>query len=199
MDQVLTFLPVNLFQQFSRVANLYFLIIAALQLIPGLSPTPWITTVAPLLFVLLLNGAKVPVTAASKFLSNQRGNPFNPGRLAPSRLFVVIMHDVLANVTLGHRNALCTPNVCDGGMHALECDGSAFLCFDRRRNEEDHKVLNSALMQEVLDDVRRHRSDSVLNRRLVTVLRNGDDVRARWQDLRVGDVVKVPPRPVCIA
>ena len=62
LDQVLTFLPVNLFQQFSRVANLYFLIIAALQLIPGLSPTPWITTVAPLLFVLLLNGAKVPVT-----------------------------------------------------------------------------------------------------------------------------------------
>lgn len=117
----LTFLPVNLFQQFCRIANFYFLIIALLQvgqpvwrfhlrssrrsctpcglsmmaidsvcvcgccccepalqccgrsvlkqkvspmplsmqMIPQLSPTPWITTVAPLLFVLLLNGMKV--------------------------------------------------------------------------------------------------------------------------------------------
>lgn len=71
------------------------------------------------------------------------------------------------------------------------------MCFGSRGNGEDHKVQNVALMQEVMDDVRRHHSDSVLNRRLVTVLRNGNDVRARWQDLRVGDVVKVPPRPVC--
>lgn len=31
----------------------------SMQMIPQLSPTPWITTVAPLLFVLLLNGMKV--------------------------------------------------------------------------------------------------------------------------------------------
>jgi len=44
---LLTFLPVNLFEQFLRVANLYFLLMAILQLIPGLSPTSWFTTVAP--------------------------------------------------------------------------------------------------------------------------------------------------------
>ncbi|KAK9820083.1 hypothetical protein WJX72_005942 [[Myrmecia] bisecta] len=54
----LTFLPVNLFQQFARVANLYFLFIAVLQLIPGLSPTSWVTTVAPLVFVLVVNAVK---------------------------------------------------------------------------------------------------------------------------------------------
>ena len=56
---VLSFLPVNLFQQFTRVANMYFLFIAFLQLIPGLSPTSWVTTVGPLCFVLFINAIKV--------------------------------------------------------------------------------------------------------------------------------------------
>lgn len=52
------FFFINLFEQFSRVANLYFLLIAVLQLTPGLSPTHWFTTVAPLLFVLAVNAIK---------------------------------------------------------------------------------------------------------------------------------------------
>ncbi|KAI8470537.1 MAG: ATPase, phospholipid transporter [Monoraphidium minutum] len=55
---ILTFLPINLFEQFTRVANLYFLLCAILQLIPGLSPTSWFTTVAPLVFVLAVNAVK---------------------------------------------------------------------------------------------------------------------------------------------
>jgi hypothetical protein len=55
---IVTFLPVNLFEQFLRVANLYFLLMAILQLIPGLSPTSWFTTVAPLVFVLAVNAIK---------------------------------------------------------------------------------------------------------------------------------------------
>lgn len=54
----LTFVPSNLFHQFLQPANLYFLLIALIQLIPGLSSTSWITTVAPLSFVLILNGVK---------------------------------------------------------------------------------------------------------------------------------------------
>lgn len=54
----LTFLPVNLFEQFTRVANLYFLVIAILQFIPGLAPTSWFTTVAPLVIVLTINAIK---------------------------------------------------------------------------------------------------------------------------------------------
>jgi len=49
---------INLFEQFSRIANLYFLLIAVLQLIPGLSPTHWFTTVVPLMFVLCVNAIK---------------------------------------------------------------------------------------------------------------------------------------------
>ncbi len=56
--QLFTFLPINLFEQFTRIANLYFLIIAILQLIPGLAPTSWFTTVCPLVIVLLINAIK---------------------------------------------------------------------------------------------------------------------------------------------
>ena len=55
---LLTFIPKNLFEQLTRLANLYFVIIAALQLIPGLSPTSWFTTVFPLAFVLGFNAIK---------------------------------------------------------------------------------------------------------------------------------------------
>eukprot|EP00755_Sulcionema_specki_P032086 Sspe_Gene.19589::Locus_7145_Transcript_3_4_Confidence_0.333_Length_4077::g.19589::m.19589/K14802/DRS2, ATP8A; phospholipid-transporting ATPase len=48
------FLFRNLFEQFQRYANLYFLIIAILQLIPGLSPTGRYTTALPLGLVLLI-------------------------------------------------------------------------------------------------------------------------------------------------
>ena len=55
---ILSFVPLNLFQQFQRVANIYFLFIAILQFIPGLSPTHWSTTVAPLVVVLTVNAVK---------------------------------------------------------------------------------------------------------------------------------------------
>lgn len=53
-----SFIPVNLFQQFQRPANLYFLLISALQCRPELSTATWGTTLTPLLFVLILNGLK---------------------------------------------------------------------------------------------------------------------------------------------
>ena len=55
---IISFIPVNLFNQFQRIANIYFLFIAILQFIPGLSPTHWSTTVAPLVGVLTVNAVK---------------------------------------------------------------------------------------------------------------------------------------------
>eukprot|EP00163_Fabomonas_tropica_P014187 TRINITY_DN2587_c0_g3_i2.p1 TRINITY_DN2587_c0_g3~~TRINITY_DN2587_c0_g3_i2.p1 ORF type:complete len:178 (+),score=21.59 TRINITY_DN2587_c0_g3_i2:430-963(+) len=56
---VLTFLPKNLFEQFRRVANLYFLVIAVLQLLPlDLSPISPITSILPLMFVLSVTAGK---------------------------------------------------------------------------------------------------------------------------------------------
>jgi phospholipid-transporting ATPase len=54
----LTFLPKFLFEQFSKFANVFFLFTAALQQIPGLSPTNQYTTIAPLLVVLAISAGK---------------------------------------------------------------------------------------------------------------------------------------------
>ncbi|XP_074136387.1 phospholipid-transporting ATPase FetA-like isoform X1 [Sminthopsis crassicaudata] len=53
-----TFLPLNLFEQFQRVANAYFLCLLVLQLIPHVSSLSWYTTVFPLALVLSMTGVK---------------------------------------------------------------------------------------------------------------------------------------------
>ncbi|ESN96529.1 hypothetical protein HELRODRAFT_67652, partial [Helobdella robusta] len=98
----LTFLPLNLFEQFTRLANVYFLFLLILQLIPQISSLNWMTTVIPLVFVLLISALKDSV-----------------------------------------------------------------------------------------DDIQRHRSDSMVNNRLSWVLRGGQLVEAKWQTVVVGDIIKM--------
>ncbi|GAB1288428.1 Phospholipid-transporting ATPase FetA [Apodemus speciosus] len=54
----LNFLPMNLFEQFQRLANAYFLILLFLQLVPQISSLAWYTTVIPLIVVLSITGVK---------------------------------------------------------------------------------------------------------------------------------------------
>eukprot|EP00760_Papus_ankaliazontas_P025613 PhM_4_TR2816/c0_g1_i1/m.94162/K14802/DRS2, ATP8A; phospholipid-transporting ATPase len=49
---LLTFVPLNLYEQFRKVSNFYFLINMIIALIPGVSPVSPLTAVMPLLFVL---------------------------------------------------------------------------------------------------------------------------------------------------
>lgn len=54
----ITFIPKNLFEQFQRVANLYFLFLLCLQLTPVISSLSPITTILPLGLVLLITAIK---------------------------------------------------------------------------------------------------------------------------------------------
>lgn len=49
---LITFLPKSLFEQFKKVANIYFLTTAVLQSIPQISPLTPFSAIAPLVFVL---------------------------------------------------------------------------------------------------------------------------------------------------
>jgi len=55
---IITFLPKNLFEQFQRLSNVYFLLIMIISLIPGLSPISPVTAIIPLVFVLSITGIR---------------------------------------------------------------------------------------------------------------------------------------------
>lgn len=55
---VWNFLPKNLFEQFRRIANVYFLLISLLQLLTDLSPTNEYSTVGPLILIVLITMVK---------------------------------------------------------------------------------------------------------------------------------------------
>ncbi|KAJ8718438.1 hypothetical protein PYW08_002675 [Mythimna loreyi] len=55
---IITFLPLNLLEQFQRLANFYFLCLLVLQLIPAISSLTPITTAIPLIGVLALTAIK---------------------------------------------------------------------------------------------------------------------------------------------
>ncbi|KAK2514572.1 Atp8b1 [Columba livia] len=55
---LITFLPLNLFEQFKRAANFYFLVLLILQSIPQITTLSWYTTLVPLLLVLGITAVK---------------------------------------------------------------------------------------------------------------------------------------------
>ncbi|KAL3838195.1 hypothetical protein ACJIZ3_022786 [Penstemon smallii] len=70
---IITFLPKALFEQFRRVANLYFLLAAALSL-TAFSPFKPLPTIAPLVFVVGLSMAKEALEDWSRFIQDLKVN-----------------------------------------------------------------------------------------------------------------------------
>ncbi|NXQ57227.1 AT8B3 ATPase, partial [Anthoscopus minutus] len=55
---LLTFLPLNLYEQFHRMANVYFVFVILLQTIPEISTLPWYTLLFPLSCLLIIRGIR---------------------------------------------------------------------------------------------------------------------------------------------
>ncbi|NWV32587.1 AT8B3 ATPase, partial [Grantiella picta] len=55
---LLTFLPLNLYEQFHRMANVYFVFVILLQTFPEISTLPWYTLLFPLGCLLLIRGLR---------------------------------------------------------------------------------------------------------------------------------------------
>ncbi|KAM8860791.1 phospholipid-transporting ATPase ID [Synchiropus picturatus] len=71
---IITFLPINLFEQFQRVANVYFMVLLILQLIPAISSLSWFTTVVPLVLVVTITAVKDATDDYFRHRSDQQVN-----------------------------------------------------------------------------------------------------------------------------
>ncbi|GCC30672.1 phospholipid-transporting ATPase ID [Chiloscyllium punctatum] len=71
---IFTFLPINLFEQFQRIANAYFLFLLVLQFIPQISSLSWYTTVVPLMLVLLITAVKDAIDDYHRYRSDNQVN-----------------------------------------------------------------------------------------------------------------------------
>ncbi|XP_042543919.1 probable phospholipid-transporting ATPase IM [Dipodomys spectabilis] len=97
---ILTFLPINLFEQFQRVANAYFLFLLILQLIPEISSLTWFTTIVPLILVITMTAVK---DATDDYFRHKSDNQVNnrqsevllDGRLQNERWMNVKVGDIV--------------------------------------------------------------------------------------------------------
>lgn len=71
---LLTFLPLNLLEQFQRLANFYFLCLLILQLIPAISSLTPVTTAIPLIGVLTLTAIKDAYDDFQRHVSDSQVN-----------------------------------------------------------------------------------------------------------------------------
>ena len=80
---VWNFLPKNLFEQFLRVANFYFLLIVILMLIPGVAPISPITTILPLVAILSVSAIRSAVEDHARHVEDDKINNQELERVDP--------------------------------------------------------------------------------------------------------------------
>ncbi|KAA8526350.1 hypothetical protein F0562_008447 [Nyssa sinensis] len=71
---ILNFLPKNLWEQFSRFMNQYFLLIACLQLWPLITPVNPASTWGPLIFIFAVSATKEAWDDYNRYLSDKKAN-----------------------------------------------------------------------------------------------------------------------------
>uniref|UniRef100_A0A182Q512 Phospholipid-transporting ATPase n=1 Tax=Anopheles farauti TaxID=69004 RepID=A0A182Q512_9DIPT len=97
---ILTFLPLNLLEQFQRLANFYFLCLLILQLIPAISSLTPVTTAIPLIGVLMLTAIKDAYDDLQRHMSdsqvnNRRSKTLRHGKLVDERWSGVQVGDII--------------------------------------------------------------------------------------------------------
>ncbi|XP_030048675.1 phospholipid-transporting ATPase ID [Microcaecilia unicolor] len=97
---VFTFLPLNLFEQFQRVANAYFVFLLILQLIPQVSSLSWFTTVVPLVLVLAVSAVKDAIDdyyrhKSDNQVNNRRVQVLNKGEFTNEKWMNIQVGDII--------------------------------------------------------------------------------------------------------
>uniref|UniRef100_A0A8C9D8K6 Phospholipid-transporting ATPase n=1 Tax=Panthera leo TaxID=9689 RepID=A0A8C9D8K6_PANLE len=113
---VFNFLPLNLFEQFQRLANAYFLVLLFLQLIPQISSLAWYTTVIPLMVVLSITAVKDAIDDMVKWL---------PGPLAD---ILLLSSSEPYSLTYIETAELDGPEITEPGLFLLNFSSGKVTC-----------------------------------------------------------------------
>ncbi|XP_029649206.1 phospholipid-transporting ATPase ID isoform X2 [Octopus sinensis] len=97
---VFTFLPKNLFEQFRRLANSYFLILLILQFIPPISSLTPLTTLIPMVAVLAITALKDLVDDVQRHRSDNQVNNrissvLRDGQMVEEKWHKVVVGDII--------------------------------------------------------------------------------------------------------
>lgn len=157
----LTFLPMTLFEQFHRVANVYFLLMVVLQSVPLISSIPWYISMIPLILVLTVRGLKDLATDLARRRSDSQINSRLCDVLTSSQSFTsaewkdVMVGDVLRI----HKDQVIPADLlllCSSEPHSLcyvetaDIDGETNLKY-RQALPATHDALTSHPTEEALN------------------------------------------------
>ncbi|XP_065171114.1 probable phospholipid-transporting ATPase IM isoform X2 [Atheta coriaria] len=171
---VLTFLPLNLFEQFQRLANFYFLCLLVLQLIPAISSLTPITTALPLIGVLGLTAIKDAYDDFQRHMSdsqvnNRKSQLVKNGQLVKERWSSVQVGDIIrmdnnqfvaADILLlssSEPNGLCY-------IETAELDGETNLKCRQCTTETAEMGQNDALISAFDGDIICETPNNLLNK-----------------------------------
>ena len=127
---VLTFVPVQLFEQFKKVANIYFLFIGLLQQVPGLSPTGQFTTIGPLAIFITLSMIRELYDDVIRHRQDRRENERETQVLAGNVICCSFFLTFLLNLLINLLFILLFPNR-NGGTRSG--DMSVWVTWSRLR------------------------------------------------------------------
>lgn len=139
---ILTFLPLNLFEQFHRPINLYFLIVAFLQFIPSIAPVSPLSTVGPLLVAFSITAVKEGYDDYCRHKQDNEDNRRKYRRLRRSNGIDEVENTQCSNIRVGDVVLL-------GQYEMLPCDvvpllssngdGSVYVSTENLDGESDAK------------------------------------------------------------
>ncbi|CAM4554725.1 phospholipid-transporting ATPase IC [Lepidochelys kempii] len=154
----ITFLPLNLLEQFKRVANFYFLVLLILQTIPQITTLSWYTTLLPLLLVLGITAIKDLVDDIARHrmdneINNRTCDVMRDGRFKTAKWKDIQVGDVIrlkknafvpADILLlssSEPNSLCY-------VETAELDGETNLKFKMSLEITDRYLQEESAMAE---------------------------------------------------
>lgn len=173
---IISFIPRQLYAQFSKLANCYFMCVAILQLIPSWSTTGTTTTIIPLSIFIGISIIREGFDDYRRHLLDKSEN---------NRKTTVLKTDSNLNITENGSSSKNTLRTLYNGF------GKSTTSISRLRESSDINVYQNYSIEdyEELEQLAEEPNSS-LNE--TSLNKNGiDTIKTKWKNVKVGDIVKL--------